>query len=736
MTAATQPPLGSSPDEKSPARRDDSYPFDREPVDWMGWSRVGIGVALTLGLLVLGLGYCLVYSALEGRVPPVRVLLWFVPAVLACIGVTWGLGKRPGIGPWGNLLALAIVAGWFGVTFYIGTSMTIARDSHSLILAMYAAATLWMPWLAWIGWTGGNLFSRGTMLVMLIALLVGFHYLVAVPGLTGDRKVQLAMRSKGPGPLVAADASAKLAVALDPTPYDYPQYLGPKRNACFRGVELNLDWKNFPPEKKWRHAVGKGWSAFAIVGDFAFTQEQRGDDESVVCYSLRTGETVWVHSDRDAFRSTFGGDGPRATPTIHEGIVYTVGATGIVNCLAGDTGQVIWSTRIREQNEENLPHGICGSPLLVGNHLYVCPVKSAKTSLMAIDARTGKEIFSAWGGRSAYSSPVMVELDHVPQILCFNADAIVAHDPKTGNVLWKYPWGNDQGVNASQPIVYRDDRENVMVSTSYGKGASLFAVTHDPSGEWSTAQRWKTPKFKNQFSTSVLIDDMAVGLDDGILAAIDLSSGKLIWKGGRYGHGQIIQVGQAIIVLSEQGDLILIDPKGETKELGVVPEAINGKTWNHLAISPPYLLVRNAEEAACYKLAIADDSNSSSPRPDKPESSPANPPTQVKAKPAPPQETQPKVTAASLPTSSEIKSKEEKPAKARPSAFETDLTLPGFDSPPGKSDNVPKNDLPKPGSATEPLPPLRDPKLPGDLPGELPAGLPPVVPPPPSGANP
>jgi outer membrane protein assembly factor BamB len=698
----------------------------------MGWSRVALGVGLSVGLLALGLGYCLVYSALEGRYPPLRVLAWFVPAVIGTIAVTWGLGNRSAIAPWGNLIGLTVVAGWFAMTFYLGNTMTVARDSHSLILAMYAAATLWMPWLAWIGWSGGAWFSRVSVLVVLIALLFGFNYLVAVPGLTGDRKVQLAMRKKGPGPVVAADASSTLAVVLDPTPYDYPQYLGPKRNGSFHGVELNLDWKNLPPEKKWRHAVGKGWGSFAIVGDFAFTQEQRDENESVVCYALRTGDTVWVHSDKTAFRSTFGGDGPRATPTVRDGVVYTVGGTGIVNCLAGDSGQVLWTTRIREDNEENLPHGVCGSPLLVGNMLYVCPVRSEKKSLVALDARTGKEVFSAWGGRSAYSSPVQVELAGVPQILCFNAEALVAHDPTNGNVLWKYPWGNDQGVNASQPIVFRDDRENVLVSTSYGKGSSLFAVTIDPTEKWSTSQRWKTPKFRNQFSTSVLIDDQAVGLDDGILAAIDLPTGKVAWKEGRYGHGQIIQVGQAIIVLSEQGDLVLVDPKGEKKELAVFPEAISGKTWNHLAISPPFLLIRNAEEAACYKLAIADEPSRSEPK-EKAQAPATSNDLQVKGS-----ETGGKGSSAAkeVPasgpkgvTTGAVKSPA--PEKSKPSAFDSELTLPSFDRGSGEG-TKPPGDLPKSGSAADPLPPLSEPKLPSDPLG----GLPPVIPPPPTGAKP
>ncbi len=180
MTAA--PDASQAPmDSRESERGSSPYPYDTEPFDWLSWGRVGLGVALTVGALALGLGYCLVYSALEGRYPPFRVLAWFVPATIGVIGLTWGLGNKPAIRPWGNLIGLLVVAGWYGISFYLGTSMTIARESHLLMIAMYATATLWMPWLAWIGWTADGWFSRVSVLVVLASLLWGFNYFVAVP---------------------------------------------------------------------------------------------------------------------------------------------------------------------------------------------------------------------------------------------------------------------------------------------------------------------------------------------------------------------------------------------------------------------------------------------------------------------------------------------------------------------------------------------------------------------------
>lgn len=684
-------PTITRPQDKAttPERTSNPIPDEylSEPIQWWSIARLIAGLALTAGMLPLGLGYTLAFFALEGRSTPMTYY-WLLPATIATVALTWGLGSKASIRPWNRVVGTAVVLVWFIATSVMALYLTSAREGHYAIIALYAASTLWMPWLAWIGYPPIGIFSRLAILTVLAAMILGFHQLVEVPGLAGSSLVYVSWRGANEGPSLAADAKEATVQTIDltPTPYDFPQFLGPTRDAVTTGVELESDWSKKPPKGIWRQPIGKGWGSFAIVGDVAYTMEQRGPKECAVCYELRTGKVLWLYADEAIFESTFGGDGPRTTPAVADGDVYTVGATGIVNCLSGSSGKLVWSTPILKNAAGNLMHGVCASPLVYGTALFVCPVTTDDESLAALDRATGRILFRAGGGRASYSSPMLATLGGTEQLLCFNAQKVASHDPKSGDVLWTFDWGNDSGVNAGQPVIYRDDCDNVLLSTGYGIGSTLVSVSKNADGRWEATQRWKTIKMRNKFSTCLLIGDMAVGLDDGILAAVDLPTGKQLWKKGRYGHGQILMVGKKLLVLTETGDLLLVEvSKKGAIELGKVEEAIRGKTWNHLAFSPPYLLIRNSDEAACYRLAIEgqEEEGSSAPEAAPPEA-PATPATvdvPVKDPLAPPPQ--------------------EKPAAPKPPE-EDPLALPEFDSLlPGEAKEPPRgsNDpLPAPPS--------------------------------------
>jgi len=686
------------------ATADDVVTEEELPINLLDIGRLVLAWILTAGALPLGVGICLVYLVLENRLPP--ALAWFIPALLAVMALTWRLGSHPTIRPWNKLILLGVMTTWFIATASFAYPMTSAPEQHGWIIALYAAATLWMPWFAWFGFWPDSFFSRLSVLIVLVAGLVVFHQFIYVEGLSGDAIVNVNWRGHaGPSLATSLEGETKPSIDLKATPYDFPQFLGPTRDLHLRSVDLDTDWVNHPPEKKWRQPIGLGWGAMAIVGDVAFTQEQRDHDECVVCYELRTGKTLWIHADDTAFRSTFGGDGPRATPTVDDGKVYTVGATGLVQCLDGQTGSVIWKTDILPENKDNLMHGVCGSPLIVGDLLYVCPVSKNSESLRAYNKKTGEVVFNAGGGRAAYSSPMLVEIGGTPQVLAYNAQNLVSYEPKSGKILWHHSWENNQGVNASQPVIYRDDKENVFLSTSYDKGATLIAVNHPDKEDWKVEERWTTRKMKNKFTTSVVIDDFIVGLDDGILAALDLKTGKPLWKSGRYGHGQILLVGKHLLVLTEEGDLVLLEPTSKGgKEIARLPEAISGKTWNNLAFSPPYLLIRNSDEAACYRLPIAGE----------PERNSAEPPQEKE----PEKKSEPSVPVAEHPKPP----KKEKPAPEKPAPVKTadNDPVPFEADQPKFPDITPPKEEPKPATVTPPAPPTIPPADDSPKPGEQP----------------
>ena len=162
---------------------------------------------------------------------------------------------------------------------------------------------------------------------------------------------------------------------------DYPQFLGQHRNGVVTGIKLNLDWDTHPPKLVWRQPIGAGWSGFAVVGNSAITQEQEGDWEKVVCYELHTGEVKWSHKDQARYDMAPAGLGPRATPTISGNRVYTVGSTGILNCLDFETGKPLWTTNTFEDNKADIPAwGVSVSPLVSMNLLSSVPVVQSHTT--------------------------------------------------------------------------------------------------------------------------------------------------------------------------------------------------------------------------------------------------------------------------------------------------------------------------------------------------------------------
>jgi outer membrane protein assembly factor BamB len=195
------------------------------------------------------------------------------------------------------------------------------------------------------------------------------------------------------------------------------------------------------------------------------------------------------------------------------------------------------------------------------------------------------------------------------QVLIVTADGVEGNDLDTGAPLWSYTWTNpDTPVNCSQPIVVDGDAGRVLFCSGYGTGSILLQVAASSNGGWTTRDIWKSPgKMKTKFTTAILYKGFAYGLDDGILACLDLATGRQVWKKGRYQHGQILLAGDRLIVQTEAGSVVLVKPDpNDLIELGSFP-ALSSKTWNNPALAGRMLLVRNDLEAACYELPKQND---------------------------------------------------------------------------------------------------------------------------------
>jgi outer membrane protein assembly factor BamB len=368
-----------------------------------------------------------------------------------------------------------------------------------------------------------------------------------------------------------------------------------------RGVRIETDWSRSPPVQLWHRPIGPGWSSFAVRGDLLYTQEQRGEDELVACYKVSTGETVWRHSDAVRFWESNAGAGPRATPTLSNGRLYTFGGTGILNALDAANGAVVWSFNVASDSGTKVPMwGFASSPLVVGDVVAV----AAAGKLVACDIATGKRRWLGPPHGDSYSSPHLVTIDGVAQILQLSGAGITSVAPADGTLLWEHAC---PGFTIVQPALTEDG--DVLISTcgpTGGIGTRRIAIAHGPGG-WNVQERWMSAGLKPYFNDLVVHKGLAFGFDNSILACIDLADGKRKWKGGRYGNGQLVLLREQdlLLVLSEKGELALVAATADDfKELARFP-AIQGKTWNHPVLVGDVLLVRNSEQMAAFRLSLA-----------------------------------------------------------------------------------------------------------------------------------
>jgi outer membrane protein assembly factor BamB len=433
-------------------------------------------------------------------------------------------------------------------------------------------------------------------------LLVGAT-LFRIRGVSGDLLPIFEFRWKG-GFVASQSAIVESSLRSGPTPdgASFPQFLGPNRDGVLAGPNLATNWAAQPPQVLWRQPMGAAWSGFAVAGEFAITQEQRGEEECVVAYHLRTGRQLWVRNDPAHFNTTIAGEGPRATPTIVTNRVIALGATGRLNCLELTTGRQLWSRNLLVESGGHLPDwGFACAPLVVNGLVMVHGGENAKYSLHAFRVEDGALIWSAGETTPGYASPIFAELAGIPQVLAFNHQLITAHDPQSGDLLWSRPWGNGNAV-CSAPVIVSTNR--VLFSSGYGYGAELFEVTNH-NGRLSAGRLWKSPRLKSKFGHLFVRDGCALGLDDGVFAAIDLVDGSLRWKEGRYGHGQGLLVGELYLLMAESGELVLLRPTREAANELARFRVFNAKTWNPIALVGDLLLVRNDQEAACLRLSTS-----------------------------------------------------------------------------------------------------------------------------------
>jgi outer membrane protein assembly factor BamB len=513
--------------------------------------------------------------------------------------------------PWSlRLGALVLMPLALYATSYL-VHESIRNGAMGMLLPLFAIPVLCLALVSWA--VACRRLSRGprrAALVATILLACGVFTLLRTGGLSGDGESDFHWRwTPTPEERLLAAAASEPAVPVSlsseaQTIAPWPGFRGPGRDGIVKGVRIATDWSRSPPVELWRRPIGPGWSSFAVQGDLLFTQEQRGDEELVACYHRTTGQPIWKHKDAARFWESNAGPGPRATPTVVDGRVYTLGATGIVSALNAADGAVVWSRNAAADTGAKVPNwGFAGSPLVVDDLVIV----ATAGRLVAYDRTTGTPRWQGPTAGGGYSSPQLATIDGIPQILLLNGAGVISVATATGTQLWQHPWEGDGIVQPG-----RTAEGDVLIGSGSGIGGTAVGVrrlevTHGSNG-WTAQERWTSPGLKPYFNDFVVHQGHAFGFDGSFLACINLADGQRTWKGGRYGHGQLLLLADQdlLLVLSEKGELALVAAAPDAfRELARVP-AITGKTWNHPVLAGDVLLVRNGEEMAAYRLALAD----------------------------------------------------------------------------------------------------------------------------------
>ena len=496
------------------------------------------------------------------------------------------------------ILALAVVY-FFRVDAQFSFSGKPSMDMLLLMGILNFVLYLWLRILS--GWQFKTQIVAVFWAVALQATLLAS---VQMEGILGNGRPLFAWRwAPRPADQFVASSDSNSNTMERPTTATWPQFRGENRDGI--AAEEISNWKNDPPELMWKQSIGAGWSSFAVAGRYGFTLEQRGDEECLVCYRIEDGKQMWINSRVERFSENTGGEGPRSTPTFDNGFLYSLGATGMLQCVDAANGDTMWDTDALQFNSgANCLFGMCGSPLVTDGKVIVSPGGKG-SSLVAFDKHNGDLVWRSGDADASYSSPVLGKLCGIDQVLNFNGDGLDSHDLETGAVLWHIDWvsNEDEKNNVCQPIRLSDDE--VFLSSAYGMGCARIRIRREQD-RWRTSFVWQNKNLKSKFSSAVFDGRNIFGLDLGILVCLDPVTGKRVWKNGRYAHGQFIKAGDYLVVQSEKGFVAqAVASAAGFEETGRVT-GLRHRTWTHPVIADGVLLIRNDREMAAYRLKQSD----------------------------------------------------------------------------------------------------------------------------------
>jgi outer membrane protein assembly factor BamB len=375
------------------------------------------------------------------------------------------------------------------------------------------------------------------------------------------------------------------------------QFRGPGRNGAYPGFELPGAWPEDGPELIWKKAIGSSFSEITVAGDRIYTMLSEQTDtasgwEYVAAFDAATGEEVWRTRVDSLFFDEFG-NGTRATPSIHDDLIYCFSCYGKLSAHRIADGQTVWQTDLVAEFGSPQPRwAFSASPVVVADVVIIEAGGTDSRGFIGFDRWTGEVRWTKGNGLAGYSSPVVAEMDGKTQIIFASQTTLYAFNA-AGDTLWTHAMSLN-GPMAS-PVVL--DGNRIFISTVRSEGFSIVEVNNNRPKEIL-----REGTMKNDFSSSVYHNGYIYGFDVAALQCISATTGAKQWVKRGFGKGSLILVGENLLVLSDQGKLIRVKATHEAyEELGSF-QALQGKSWTAPSFADGKLYVRNLAEMACYKI--------------------------------------------------------------------------------------------------------------------------------------
>jgi len=384
---------------------------------------------------------------------------------------------------------------------------------------------------------------------------------------------------------------------------DWPGYLGINRNNISLETGLLKSWPSSGPKLLWTApGVGEGFSTVAVADGKIFTMGNVGASQSIMALDLQTGKGLWQVAIGKSY-SEGNGNGPRGTPTVDGEFVYGLSATGDLACLETSAGNVVWNRNVFQDYEGGVPGwGVCESVLIDGDKV-LCTPGGKKGTVVALDKRTGKEIWTCIvpGDSAGYASIVPIEVGGVKQYVQFTHGATIGVRAKDGKLLWQDNGGANGTANCSSIGFFKD---MVFSSSGYGHGAAMVKLT-SKNDETAATQVYATKSMKSHHGGFVVLDGYVYGSDEGVFTCLDIKTGKPKWQDRAPGKGSVIFADGMLIVRNEGGPITLVQASpAKYTELGKFdqPERSGKSAWAYPVVAQGKLFLRDMDKLFCYDL--------------------------------------------------------------------------------------------------------------------------------------